>query len=427
MRTQLKHFSKFLAIMVIGLIVACGGGGGSTPDPAPVPVKYAISGTITAADGAPMVGVSVSTSPSGSTPWVSTDARGFYTLTGFVNGNYTVTPFITGRSFTPGSATVTVSGKDVTGANFVSPLPLLNTGKLLYASGSIDISGFSEIYSIDLATGAKTTIYRDVSMVGSPDLIVPIRGTNKKIAYRIDGTSYGYDGIWNYDLTTGIKAYGIPVEGILVGTYWTTTFGSFDVAFGTGPTTGAGSFAAVTMQNAQGGKDIFLVTMDGTLHWNPVTTTLTGVGTGNNTSPVIINPGAANGDVTVLYLKNGNECWKQVVNYPTVTAPTLYLTGVMDSTRPMSVNADYTLLAYTKNVSGVGHIVVKTLASGAEVDLGPGSDPSWSFNGNGMLLYTSSNALWAVNSDGTGKIQVPTPSDLRPGALATVVFGPAGF
>ena len=48
----------------------------------------------------------------------TTDSQGRYTFTGVADGNYTVTPSLTGYTFTPTSRNVTVSGADVTGIGF---------------------------------------------------------------------------------------------------------------------------------------------------------------------------------------------------------------------------------------------------------------------------------------------------------------------
>jgi PKD repeat protein len=87
---------------------ACGG----TP-------TYSISGTITTSAGAGINGVSVS---NGSTS-TTTNASGAYTLSGVANGTYTLTPSLSGYTFSPATRSVTVSGAAVTGQNFTGTPP----------------------------------------------------------------------------------------------------------------------------------------------------------------------------------------------------------------------------------------------------------------------------------------------------------------
>ena len=78
---------------------------------------YSISGTVTESGGGPLAGVTMTLSgdASGTT---TTDASGNYSFTGLPNGNYTVTPSMSGYSFTPASRDVTISGADVAGVDF---------------------------------------------------------------------------------------------------------------------------------------------------------------------------------------------------------------------------------------------------------------------------------------------------------------------
>lgn len=76
---------------------------------------YSISGTITDG-GAPLAGVTVTTGAVSDT----TDGSGAYTLAGLANGTYTVTPSLSGYTFTPASRSVTVSGANVTAQDFAA-------------------------------------------------------------------------------------------------------------------------------------------------------------------------------------------------------------------------------------------------------------------------------------------------------------------
>jgi hypothetical protein len=78
------------------------------------PTTYSISGTITTSAGAGIGGVTVSNG----TTSVTTNSSGAYTLPGLGNGTYTLTPSLSGYTFSPTSRSVTVNGANVTGQNF---------------------------------------------------------------------------------------------------------------------------------------------------------------------------------------------------------------------------------------------------------------------------------------------------------------------
>ncbi len=95
---------------------------------------YTISGTVTLAAGGALSGVTI-TATGTSTATATTDTSGNYTLTGLVNGTYTLTPQLAGYGFTPTTLPVTVSGANVPGQNFsaragytISGTVSLNTG-----------------------------------------------------------------------------------------------------------------------------------------------------------------------------------------------------------------------------------------------------------------------------------------------------------
>jgi subtilisin family serine protease len=86
--------------------------GGDTPPPPPD--TYSVSGTITNGSGTGISGVTVSNG----TVSATTNSSGAYTLTGLANATYTLTPSLSGYTFSPASRSVTVNGANVTGVNF---------------------------------------------------------------------------------------------------------------------------------------------------------------------------------------------------------------------------------------------------------------------------------------------------------------------
>ena len=93
----------FVLVLLAGIIsFGCGGGGGgSDPDPGPGPEStYVISGTVSINGGGTLAGVTVTLSGA-STGTATTDASGNYTLSGLANGSYTISPSLTGYTFSP--------------------------------------------------------------------------------------------------------------------------------------------------------------------------------------------------------------------------------------------------------------------------------------------------------------------------------------
>jgi len=82
-----------------------------------VTTTYCISGTITA-NSAALAGVIVSASGTSGSGSATTDSSGAYTICGLPNGTYTVTPSLSGYTFSPASQSATISSANVTGVNF---------------------------------------------------------------------------------------------------------------------------------------------------------------------------------------------------------------------------------------------------------------------------------------------------------------------
>ena len=80
---------------------------------------YSISGTITKSGGGALAGVIITLSGAGSGT-ATTDESGNYTLSGLANGSYTITPSLSGYTFSPANKAVTVNGANVTAINFTA-------------------------------------------------------------------------------------------------------------------------------------------------------------------------------------------------------------------------------------------------------------------------------------------------------------------
>jgi uncharacterized protein YjbI with pentapeptide repeats len=109
---------------------------------------YAVSGTITTSTGAAIAGVSVSNGSSS----VSTNSSGQFSFTGLANGSYTLTPSLSGYSFSPASRSVTVNGANVSGQNFTGTA----TASTYSISGTITTSTGAAIAGVSVSIGSSS-------------------------------------------------------------------------------------------------------------------------------------------------------------------------------------------------------------------------------------------------------------------------------
>lgn len=137
---------------------------------------YSISGTITTSAGVGINGVTVSNGSISTT----TNSSGAWTLSNLANGSYTITPSLSGYTFSPASRSVTVSGANVTGQNFTGT-PVASTYSV---SGSVTTSGGSGIAGVTVSTGSASAT------------------TNSSGAYTISGLANG-----SYTLTPSLTGY----------------------------------------------------------------------------------------------------------------------------------------------------------------------------------------------------------------------------
>jgi hypothetical protein len=109
---------------------------------------YSISGTIATSGGTGIGGVSVS---NGSTS-VTTNSSGQYTFSGLANGNYTLTPSLSGYIFSPTSLAVTVNGANVSGQNFTGTA----SATTFSVSGTVTTSAGAAISGVSVSNGSTT-------------------------------------------------------------------------------------------------------------------------------------------------------------------------------------------------------------------------------------------------------------------------------
>ncbi len=104
------------------------------------PATFSISGTITPTSGGSGATVLLSGAAGATT---TTNASGNYTFTGLANGNYTVTPSDSGFTFTPANQSVTISGVNVTGINFIAAANKPFSVDLSWSPSTSTVSGYN--------------------------------------------------------------------------------------------------------------------------------------------------------------------------------------------------------------------------------------------------------------------------------------------
>ncbi|MGO9210641.1 MAG: carboxypeptidase regulatory-like domain-containing protein [Terriglobales bacterium] len=117
-------------------------------------VTYTLSGTISGAGGN---GTTVTLSGAASAT-TTANSSGAYTFSGLASGSYTVTPSLSGFTFTPGSQPVTVGSVNVTGVNFSTV-----TSSTYSISGSLSPSANGSAATVTLSGAATATTTADAS------------------------------------------------------------------------------------------------------------------------------------------------------------------------------------------------------------------------------------------------------------------------
>lgn len=115
------------------------------------PSTWSVSGTVTTSTGVGISGVTVGTGAASTT----TNSSGAYTLGGLANGSYTLTPSLSGYTFSPAGSSVTVNGANVGGVNFTGSPQATNQPPV--ANFSFTTNGLTANF-IDSSTDSDGTI-----------------------------------------------------------------------------------------------------------------------------------------------------------------------------------------------------------------------------------------------------------------------------
>ena len=181
---------------------------------------FSVSGYVTTSDGIGILGVTVTISGNGS---ASTDSTGYYSTSGLVNGNYTLTPTHDKFQFTPPSLEVAINSASVIGQNFTASE---------YQGAIISVPGdYSTIQAaIDAAVAGDVVevsagIYSE-SITMKEGVIIKGAGIDNSI---IDGTGLGV----SYLITGADKA---EISGFTIKADSTTSISWGIYLRGTSPT-----------------------------------------------------------------------------------------------------------------------------------------------------------------------------------------------
>jgi lysyl endopeptidase len=192
------RLSNWLDAGNTGATTLDGIGGSTTP-------TYAISGTITTSAGAGIANVVVSTGSASAT----TNSSGAYTLSGLANATYTLTPSLSGYTFSPTSRSVTVSSANVTGQNFTGTG---TGGTQTYSNGTDyainDNSTVSSPITVSGRTGngqASTPVAVNIIHTYRGDLVVDLvapDGSVYNLLNRSGGSADNVNQTFNVNLTS---------------------------------------------------------------------------------------------------------------------------------------------------------------------------------------------------------------------------------
>lgn len=171
--------------------------------------SFTITGTVTTpvatysiSGNAGTASATVSAGSQGAT----SDASGNYTISGLPNGTYTVTPSKSGCTFSPASASVTVSGANVTGRNFTATCSSIQT---LFSNGFETSTGWA---IVDVSSTAGNWTY---VTSGTLPTATPHGGSSMAKFNSYDATAGNQTRIYR---TTGFAIPGTATTATL--TFW---------------------------------------------------------------------------------------------------------------------------------------------------------------------------------------------------------------
>ncbi|MEZ5469812.1 MAG: carboxypeptidase regulatory-like domain-containing protein [Lysobacterales bacterium] len=199
---------------------------------------YSISGTVSASTGGGLAGVTVSTGSASAT----TNSSGAYTISNLANGTYTLTPSLSGYTFSPASLSATVSGANLTGRNFTGTAA---TGGATALSNGVGAAGSTSStsanssfkdYTVAIPAGATNLTIATSGASGDVDLYVKFGAQATLTVY--DCRPYTGSGNESCAFATpSTGTYYVRVYGYATGTVNFTVTASWTTGGGGGGTT----------------------------------------------------------------------------------------------------------------------------------------------------------------------------------------------
>ena len=224
-------------------------------------LTYSISGTVS---GAVTAGVTMNLTGA-ATATTTTITGGTYTFAGLANGSYTVTPSLSGYTFSPTSLAVTISGANQTGKNFTATAVTGDTPLTsgVGVAGSVALNAY-KYYTIAVPSGATNLTVTLTGLSADVDLYV-----NNSTTHPTTSTYYGRS--WNSGTTSESLSWTSP-------TVATWCIGAYGYAAGSYTVTATVTTGTVTysISGTVSGAVTSGVTMNLTGAATATTTTITG-------------------------------------------------------------------------------------------------------------------------------------------------------
>jgi sugar lactone lactonase YvrE len=405
-----KNLFLLLGLSVLSMIAACGISIIST---------HSISGTVTN-NGSGISGVTVSLSGASSAS-TTTDVNGNYSFGSLAKGSYTITPSLTGYTFSPTSSAQTLNNADLGGVNFtesgstIAVTTLAGAGTAGFNNGAGTSASFNTPNGIALSSDGTTLYVADTSNNAIREIVIAtgqvttlagagtagfINGTGTSASFNSpNGIVTSFDGTTLYVADTNNNA----IREIVISTGQVTTLAGAGAA---GFTDGTGTSASFNSPNgiATDGTNLY-VTDPGNnairkiVIATEIVTTLAGAGTsgfnnGTGTSASFKSPNGItiSSDGTTLYVADTNNNAIREIVIATGQVTTLAGGGTSPTGTPSTVapGTSVTIPANSSVLVPAGTTILSPNGSTVTV------------NGTSNTVYTQAGAIVSVPSSATG-------------------------
>ncbi len=422
-----KSLFVLLSVLLLSIIAACGFS---------IIKTFSISGAVTL-NGSGIPGVTVSLSGA-STASTTTDANGNYSFGDVANGSYTITPSLTGFTFSPSSSSQTVNNTNISGVNFAESgstivvTTLAGSGTAGFANGAGNAASFNLPGGI---TTDGTNLYvADTRNLAIREIVI---ATGEVTTLAGSGTAGFANGAGNAAFFNSPS--GITTDGTNLYVADTRNFAIREIVIATGQVTTLAGSGTAGFTNGAGNAAFFNspngITTDGTNLYVADTsnnairkiviatgqvTTLAGTGTagftnGAGNAASFNSPSGITTDGTKLYVADtGNNAIREIViatgqvTTPAGTGTAGFTNGAGTSASfnsPNGIATDGTNLYVADNGNNVIREIVittgqvATLAGTGTAGFTNGSGTAASFNSPvGITISTAGTTLYVTDN-----------------------------